>query len=62
MLTRAKLAVHDEIDVVLLLPSTEPFMEDEYPCRARVARQADDGYGLELIAPASALLAALAAL
>ncbi len=62
VLTRAKLAVNDEISVVLLLPSTEPFMEDEYPCRARVARQAEDGYGLELIAPNAALLAALAAL
>jgi hypothetical protein len=62
VLTTATLEVGVEVDAILLLPGAEPFMEDEHACRARVARRAADGYGLELIAPPAALLAALAAL
>ncbi len=59
VLTKGKLAVGDQLSIVLLLPGKEPFTEDEYPAKARVARATDDGYGLELIAPDKALIAAL---
>ena len=48
--------------VELLLPGKEAFTEDEFRCRARVARKAEGGYGIELIGADAALIAALAAL
>lgn len=62
MLTDAELAIGEEVALELLLPGKEPFTEDEFPARARVARRAEGGYGLVLIAPAPELIAALAAL
>jgi hypothetical protein len=62
VLTDARLAINDELTVELLLPGAEAFTEDEHRCRGRIARQADGGYGIELIAPDATLIAALGAL
>jgi hypothetical protein len=62
VLTTAPLAIDSELAIVLLLPGEEAFTEHEYPCQARVVRQADDGFGLELLAPSVELVAALDAL
>lgn len=62
MLTEARLTVGDELAIELLLPGKEAFTEDEYRAKARIARRADDGYGLELVTPDAALVVALAAL
>lgn len=62
VLTDATLTVGDELRVELLLPGEEAFTEEEHRSRGRVARQADGGYGIELLEPDAALLAALGAL
>lgn len=62
VLTDAKLALGDALGVELLLPGKEAFTEDEYRSRARVAREAKGGYGIEFDAPDPGLIAALAAL
>jgi len=62
VLTDAKLAVNDELTLELRLPGKEAFTEDEFRSRARVARRAEGGYGLELVSPEAALIAALSAL
>jgi hypothetical protein len=59
VLTTTKLAVDDELVIALMLPGKEAFTEEEYRAKARVARTAEDGYGLELIAPEPDLVAAL---
>ncbi len=62
VLSDATLAVGDTLDIELMLPGEEAFTEEQYRSRARVARKADGGYGIELLAPDAALLAALGAL
>ncbi len=62
VLTTAPLVVGAEHAIELLLPGAEPFTEDEYQARARVARAGEGGFGVELVAPDATLLAALAAL
>ena len=62
VLTDATLDVGDELTLELMLPGEEAFTEDEYQSRARVARAAEGGYGLELLAPDAGLIRALATL
>ncbi|MBS1124166.1 MAG: PilZ domain [Deltaproteobacteria bacterium] len=62
VITDAALAVGDALTIELLLPGEEAFTETVHRSRARVARHADGGYGIELIAPDAALIAALGAL
>lgn len=59
VLTTAKLAVDDELTIELLLPGKEAFTEDEYRAAARVVRRDEGGFGLELVDPDPALVAAL---
>ena len=44
------------------LAREEAFTEDEFRARARIARRGEGGYGIELIDPDAALVAALAKL
>jgi hypothetical protein len=62
VVTLAAPAIGAEVGLVLSVPGPEPFMEDEYQVRARVARRDDEGLGLELLDASAALLTALAAL
>ena len=62
VLTSAALAVGDDVEIELMLPGAEAFTEDEYKVKARVARESEDGYGIELVGADASLLAALAAL
>jgi len=62
VLTSATLAVGDDVDLELMLPGAEAFTEEEHKVKARVARESDDGYGIELVGADASLLAALAAL
>ncbi|MBA2538166.1 MAG: PilZ domain-containing protein [Deltaproteobacteria bacterium] len=62
VLTDANLTVGAQIRIEIMLPGEEAFTEDEYSAKARIARKAEDGYGIELIDPDPALLKALAAL
>jgi hypothetical protein len=62
VLTQASLAIGETVGIVLLLPGKEAFAETEYRGRARVARQGEGGYGIELVDPTPELLAALAGL
>jgi predicted acetyltransferase len=59
VLGAATLTIHDELTIELLLPGKEAFTEDEYRAAARVVRRGDDGFGLELVDPDPALVAAL---
>ena len=62
LLVAAELVVGDDYAIELMLPGAEPFTEDEYRARARIARKDEGGYGIELVTPDAKLLAALAAL
>ncbi len=62
VLTTTTLTLSSELGVELLLPGAEAFTEDEYKARARVARRAEGGYGIELVDADAALIKALAAL
>ena len=59
VLGSAALAVDDALTIELLLPGKEAFTEDEFRAAARVVRRDDDGFGLELVDPDPALVAAL---
>ncbi len=62
VLTGAPLVVGSTLDLVVMVPGTEAFTEDEHHARVRVVRRGEGGYGVELIAPDAELLGALAAL
>lgn len=62
VLTEGALTVGEEYAIELMLPGAEPFTEQEYRGRARIARKAECGYGIVLLSPDANLLEALAAL
>jgi hypothetical protein len=62
VLTDEPLDISTTLTVTLMLPGSEPFVEDEFTSRARVTRRAPGGYGIELVAADPSLLRALAAL
>ena len=61
-ITAASLAIGMNVTLVLLIPGKEAFTEEEHRCTGRVVRKAEEGYGIELVAPDGALVAALDAL
>lgn len=60
--TTVDLPIDTDLTLVLMVPGKEAFLEEEFRSRARVVRKEARGYGVQLIEPAPALIAALAAL
>ena len=59
VLSEQPLPVGELVELVLRTPTAEPWREARHAARARVVRRESRGYGLELVEPTAALLAAI---
>lgn len=59
VLSAQPLPVGELVELVLRTPTAEPWREARHGARARVVRRESRGYGLELVEPTAALLAAI---